>query len=85
MRCDPTSFANSNQVKTQKLSIDWTINFETKTLKGFVEITLKVLEESVSDVVRYRHIGNINLMGLVNCSLLLTLQLLRIFKNLKDN
>lgn len=51
MGCDPTSFSNSDQVKTKHIDINWTVNFEKKKLEGYVDLKLEVLEDSVKEVV----------------------------------
>ena len=51
MRGDPTSFSNVNDAKTKQIDITWNVDFERKTLKGDVKLTIDILQDSVSSVV----------------------------------
>ena len=52
MGCDPTSFSNSNAVKTKSIDINWTVDFCNCILKGHVDLKVEILEDTVSEVVR---------------------------------
>ena len=51
---DPTSFSNADQAKTVEININWTVDFTKKTLRGFVDLKVEILQESTSEVVSFR-------------------------------
>lgn len=50
-RHDPNSQSNINKLVTKHIDINWTANFETKQLEGFVDYTVEALEDHADELV----------------------------------
>jgi hypothetical protein len=48
---DPSSFANSHEIKTVSLNLELAVDFKNKTLSGFVLLNLKAVTDGVSTLV----------------------------------
>ncbi|KAK3835486.1 MAG: peptidase family M1-domain-containing protein [Linnemannia gamsii] len=51
MPYDPTSQSNVDELKTNHIHLDLTVDFTTKTLTGFVELELEAIVDNVSKVI----------------------------------
>ncbi|KAF9934607.1 Leukotriene A-4 hydrolase [Linnemannia zychae] len=51
MPYDPTSQSNIDELKTNHIHLDLTVNFETKTLTGSAELELEAIADNVSKVI----------------------------------
>lgn len=66
---DPHSFANLHQALVSHSHLDWVVNFDTKTIAGFVEHTIKFVSDNVNSVifdtsfleVKAAHVGDVEL------------------------
>lgn len=50
-RRDRSTFANYTAAVSTKLHLEWTLNFETRTISGYAIHTVKVLQQGTSTVV----------------------------------
>ena len=43
---DPSSYANSHQVVTKHIHLNWSVDFISKTISGWAEYSIKALDEA---------------------------------------
>lgn len=63
-KIDPNSYSNSEDVVTQHVDLDWTVDFTKQTLKGSAKLNFKILAKSIEHIVSYTF-KNFNLYFLI--------------------
>lgn len=48
---DPTSYSDPRVAQIAKINIDWTVDFDSHSISGNVELEVKVKEENVKILV----------------------------------
>lgn len=50
-KIDPNSYSNPEDVITQHIDLDWTVDFTKQTLKGSAKLNFKIVAKSIEHIV----------------------------------